>query len=343
MCLNPSCIDDVGFVACRKCWQCRERKVDDWVGRNIAESKTAKAAHVATLTYGQSLTTGEIDHINAAVLTYSDVQKFLKRLRTAGYPCRYFAVGEYGEKKGRAHWHVIIYWQKKVPELRLRSNFDFKFWDHGFTYWDRMSPDAVRYACKYLTKNQDDEAGQIFPPMPSKKPPLGDAYFRQLAQQYIDQGISPQKLVYSFPEVKRAGEPIEFHMRGKTADNFCRYIVDGWLDKYDDYPPKSEVIWEWLDKGLREYTERHAKPEFRQRRILPSPSKAPPGGTAPVQSEGHNTWISDIDGVRHYWSYDTEGDLGWHEIIGHDPVKARIAEEQQRKQREAYRVATQGA
>lgn len=262
MCINPLKVSDVGFVACRKCWQCCERKVDDWVGRNIAESMTATAAHVVTLTYGEDRSTGGIDHIRAAVLTYSDVQKYLKYLRIDGYPVRYFAVGEYGSKKGRAHWHIVLYWQGAVPDHELRENFMEKHWTHGWSYWDKVSHEAIRYACKYLTKDEADPAKQGFGPMPSKKPPLGDAYFRRLAQRYVDAGLSPQDLFYSFPDVRRvprgtrgktaksfrdAAKPINFLMGGKTADNFCRYFVEAWRATYDDEPPKSPLIWQWLE------------------------------------------------------------------------------------------------
>lgn len=229
MCVNPSKLPDGGFVPCRECWQCRETKVDDWVGRNIAESKTAKAAHVVTLTYGRDLenpTAAGIDHLRAAVLTYSDVQKFLKLLRRHGFPVRYFVTGEYGSKKGRAHWHIILYWQDRVPDVQLRRNVMFDHWPHGWTYWDKMSPQAVRYACKYLVKVAGDENGQIFGPMPSKKPPLGDAWFRDFARQHVDAGLAPQNLYYAFPDVLRRGEKLRFYMHGKTGENYLRYYVE---------------------------------------------------------------------------------------------------------------------
>ena len=169
MCIDPGKISDVGFVACRKCWQCKETKIDDWVGRCVAESKTAKAAHVVTLTYGHDLETGDTDNIRAAVLTYSDVQKYLKYLRVDGYPVRYFVVGEYGSLKGRAHWHICLYWQDKVPDHVLRENFSQKHWPHGWSYWDEASAKAVRYACKYMLKDVDDAEKQAFGPMVSKK------------------------------------------------------------------------------------------------------------------------------------------------------------------------------
>ncbi|MFU0507249.1 rolling circle replication-associated protein [Pseudaminobacter sp. NGMCC 1.201702] len=354
MCLNPSKIADVGFVACRECWQCRERKVDDWVGRNIAEGKTASAAHVVTLTYGEDLTIGGIDHIRAAVLTYSDVQKFLKYLRVDGYPVRYFVVGEYGSKKGRAHWHIVLYWQGKVPEHKLRENFMQKHWPHGLSYWDKVSAEAIRYACKYLQKDMGDDARQGFGPMPSKKPPLGDAYFQQLAERYVDAGISPQDLFYSFADVRRvphgtrsktvkvfrdAAKPIQFMMSGKTADNFCRYFVEGWRAKYNDEPPQSPVIWAWLNKGLESYVESTSMPRFERGGRVPIPWAPPPGGTPPKFDERVNAHYSDVDGVRLWFSYDTEGDLGWHEKVRPSAVKQRLLAAREEAMRQSRYLA----
>nr|WP_316650683.1 hypothetical protein [uncultured Gellertiella sp.] len=323
-------IADVGFVACRECWQCRETKIDDWVGRNIAESKFAKAAHVVTLTYGQDDKTGDRDHIRSAVLTYSDVQKYLKYLRSDGYPVRYFVVGEYGSKKGRAHWHIILYWQGPVPEHKIRENFLQKHWPHGWSYWDKCTSEAVRYACKYILKDPADHEKQGWGPMPSKKPPLGDAYFRDLAQRYVDQGLAPQHLRYSFPEVRRipngyrgrtakqfrdAMRPVRFMMHGKTAENFISYFIYLWRERFGDEPPKSELIWAYESKRLGEYFESVAEPRFDRHVKGPVP-KAPPFDGAKVQfSEKANCYYSDTASGRLWFSIDSEGDAVWHDTI----------------------------
>ncbi len=257
MCIDPGKISDVGFVACRKCWQCIENRIDDWVGRCVAESVTAVASHVVTLTYGYDLQTGDVDHIRAAVLTYSDVQKYLKLLRINGYPVRYFVTGEYGSKKGRAHWHIVLYWQKRVPEHVLKKNFAERHWPHGWSYWDKASPQAVRYACKYIQKNPEDDTLQSWGPMVSKKPPLGDAYFRTYAERYVQQGLAPQHLFYSFPDVKRnpigyraktrkqyleGAVPVRFCMQNTTAENFVGYYLDAWHKVHGTVPPKSRLL-----------------------------------------------------------------------------------------------------
>ena len=338
MCINPVKIADVGFVACRECWQCRETKIDDWVGRNIAESKTAKAAHVVTLTYGQDRTTGDIDNIRAAVLTYSDVQKYLKYLRADGFPVRYFVVGEYGSMKGRAHWHIILYWQGAVPDHKLRENFMQKHWPHGWSYWDKSTPEAVRYACKYLLKDPADEDKQGWGPMPSKKPPLGHEYFRRLADDHVEAGLSPQTLFYSFPEVRRlpAGvrakgvkilrdkmQPVRFQMAGKTAENFLSYFIERWREVYGDEPPRSKPVWAFLAKRLDEYLEAVAEPRFERHRKGAVPV-APPFEGARVQfSEVTNCYYTYQDGKRLWYSFDTEGDAVWHESINPDANRNR--------------------
>ncbi len=333
MCLNPVKISDVGFVACRECWQCRETKVDDWVGRNIAESRTAKAAHVVTLTYGQDRSTGDIDHIRAAVLTYSDVQKYLKLLRANGYPVRYFVVGEYGSMKGRAHWHIILYWQGEVPDHKLRENFMERHWPHGWSYWDKCTPEAVRYACKYLLKDPADEDKQGWGPMPSKKPPLGHDYFRRLADEHVQQGMSPQDLFYTFPEVRRIptgvrargasilrdkARPVQFRMGGKTAENFCAYFVERWREVYDDEPPRSDLIWAYQAKRLDDYLASVAEPLF-ERRGRGAVPVAPPFEGARVQfCDQANCYFTYRDDKRLWYSFDSEGDAVWHERIRPD-------------------------
>lgn len=286
MCISPNQLPDGTLVGCRNCWQCSERKILDWVGRNIAESKTAVAASVVTLTYGGG------DHERAAVLTYSDVQKYFKVLRRRGYPCRYFAVGEYGSTKGRTHWHIIIYWLERVfPHVNTNGELvgDFgneeavefngpwnaKFrgftsprkskrpepyryfdpsWPHGHMVWDTSDVAAIRYACKYIQKDVGKEDRQYHLAM-SKKPPLGHDYFQQLAARYVDAGLAPQNLFYEFDEARNAeGKKLRFQMSGVTALNFLRGYRHLWsLLYWEEHPPYSELLEEWEDKQVPDW------------------------------------------------------------------------------------------
>lgn len=260
MCQSPNKLADGTLVGCRECWQCKARYVDDWVGRCIAESKTAVASHSVTLTYGRD-EHGNPDHIRANVLTYSDVQKWFKRLRTAGFPLRYFVVGEFGGEKGRTHWHAIVYWKGQVPALKLMSNVVQAYWDHGHSYWERLTGDnpvssakAVRYVCKYTQKDLQDMEKQGLLRM-SKKPPLGADWLRQLAAQYVRQGLAPQSLFYRHAGITdRDGRPREFMLRtgSASADLFCRSFLEAWSETHGSrHVPASPVIEEYEDRMAR--------------------------------------------------------------------------------------------
>lgn len=248
MCLAPSTTATGNVFGCRKCWQCRQRKIDDWVGRCIAETKTAQATHSVTLTYGRD-EEGNIDHHKAAVLTYSDVQKFIKRLRKLGHVLRYFAVGEYGSMKGRAHWHILIFWGNTPPaEIILDKRFSFSAWPEGYAFFEKPNAASIRYVCKYIQKDFDDSDWQGHLAM-SKKPPLGTHYFLQLAKKHVEQGLAPRDTFYSFPEVKRRGEPVKFLLGGSVKFLYLQEFLRYWKELHGEkHPPNSDLIDEYLDK-----------------------------------------------------------------------------------------------
>jgi len=264
MCIAPNTLSDGTQVACHECWQCREQAINDWVGRNIAESKTSKACHAVTLTYGRN-SANDADHERAVILTYSDVQKYLKRLRRGGYPVRYFVTGEFGSKKGRAHWHIMLYWQDKVPPHELDCNFMEAHWPHGWSFWTKPTAHAVRYNCKYIQKDMGEAERQGHLAM-SKKPPLGTAYFRRVAEQYVEQGLAPQTLEYRFPEVRRrrkdgTQEVVPFMLKDRPAELYLEHFVRKWREAYPrQHLPNSELVEEFVDKGAWKERAETSKP-----------------------------------------------------------------------------------
>lgn len=253
MCKAPITLPNGIMTACHECSQCRQQSINDWVGRNIAESKTAVASSAITLTYGKGAA-NDADHERAAILTYSDVQKYIKLLRRHGYPMRYFVAGEYGSKKGRAHWHLIAYWQDKVPDHELRKNFMEEHWPHGWSFWDQVNPHTAMYVAKYVQKTMGDDMRQGHLSM-SKKPPLGTEYFRQVAEAYVQQGLAPQNLEYTFAGVNwwnRDGtkEPWRFRLKDRPAEMYLQHYVDTWRATYPgQHVPNSELVEEFLDPG----------------------------------------------------------------------------------------------
>lgn len=270
MCLSPTLIDGKE-VRCRKCWQCRNDRVDDLVGRAIAESLSSLSTVVMTLTYGRD-EANRVQHPKAAKLEYRDVQALLKRLRFAGYPCRYLAAGEYGGDRGRAHWHVVLFWQKKVPwlpPLEVREDWvvvdpdtgevllDKKgkprlFWPHGYVWVDKPEFGALKYALKYALKDESNSMRENAFGR-STSPPLGVYHFQERAEKMVRQGLAPQSPFYTFPDVKkRKGQERRFRLSGRALDIFILHWMAGWssLRAGERFPP-SPFLEEWQDANAR--------------------------------------------------------------------------------------------
>lgn len=338
MCLNLIKLPDGSEARCQKCWQCLRDKVDDWTGRCIAEGQVSAAAHAVTLTYGRDTRYDAIDHVRAAALTYSDVQKFLKRMRKDGLKVRYFVVGEYGSMKGRAHWHALLFWENAQPIVRLRENTDFHWWPHGHTFWDALTPEAIRYACKYIAKEEVPDGDMHHKGM-SRHPPLGDGYFRLLAARYVAARLAPQDWYYSFAEVRKGNHPQKFRMQGKTRENFMRYFRDQWWEAYGDHPPNSDILDEWEDANAERGSQDEAQrvlaaekvglmslrdsvPHEGLTRAVPKPKTSQLRSWMDPNrlsfSETLNVWMYVFDGEQRpwYWARDDEGEWGWRAKIG---------------------------
>ncbi|QCS36987.1 replication initiation protein [Tortoise microvirus 39] len=320
MCQSPNKLACGTLVACRECWQCNENRITDWVGRCIAETETAVRSHAFTLTYGRD-EGGNVHHARSAVLTYSDVQKFFKLLRRHGYPCRFLVAGEYGERKGRAHWHGVIFWQDRAPDLPLRENYQHPYWPHGHTYWDDPLPSAMRYACKYITKDNRKKK-QSYISM-SKRPLLGAQYFTDLAGTYVRQQLAPQGPYYWFPQVlaRTDGKPVKFYMSEAVRDHFCQSYLDQWQARYPDrHPPVSQLLEEYEDRKAR--FDRDFKPD----RFRPGgsyPWMPTPNGEAIRFSQPHNAYYYDGPEGRRFWSFDQTGDRAWLSVVRTDPLLYR--------------------
>lgn len=168
-------IDDLP-VRCRKCAPCRQTHTDSWTLAAMAEHETSLESWTLTLTYKP----GEVGE---NFLKYSDIQNLMKRLRKAGHEFRYVCAGELGGKKGRPHWHLIIFWQTPPPDRGKIIGYsdcgtyerrDWPSWPHGHTVIDPIfGARSVRYICKYIQK-ADEGAGKF---TSSKRPGIGQDYF----------------------------------------------------------------------------------------------------------------------------------------------------------------------
>lgn len=316
MCINARIHPDGLKTPCRKCWQCRENRINDWTGRCIAERETAVAASIVTLTYGGG------DCAESRFLRKSDMTAYFKAIRNDGHKVRTFYVGEYGSKKGRAHWHAVLFWPEPMPYREMRQNITDKWWPHGFSYWDSAEEADIRYVMKYINKDNRDEVAARSMGM-SRKPVLGRDYFVELAARYVQQGIAPQRPFYKFREVlDKSGKPLEFYMPPRIAEAFVADFVAAWqAARPGTWWPSSEFVDAWHDRS-RNYT---PDPKSEKRRYREQPWMLPPNGGVQRFDEKRNSFYAYVGGERLYWSWDERGKRAWQRKIVTEMEAERLA------------------
>lgn len=138
-----------------------------------------RSAVFLTLTYSD-------EHLpKGGVLVKRDLQLYLKRLRMACSPIRirFFAVGEYGERTSRPHYHLIVY--GLGPE---NEDIITKAWSLGFVHIGSVTSDSIQYCTGYVSKKMtavSDPRLEGRPPefaVMSRRPGLGAASAQLLGE-----------------------------------------------------------------------------------------------------------------------------------------------------------------
>lgn len=139
------------LVPCGKCVACLVSKRNEWTFRLGIEHRYAKSSLFVTLTYDQK-------HLpsDGSVSKY-DLQCFFKRLRKnyGVIGIRYYAVGEYGSKSGRPHYHIILF---NCDEGAVRKAWiDSKSKPIGIVHVGKVSAASIAYVTKYVIQRDEQE------------------------------------------------------------------------------------------------------------------------------------------------------------------------------------------
>lgn len=136
------------LVPCGKCGFCLANKRMNWVFRIKQEMKAQlQPGYFLTLTYDEKHVprTQENEH----TLRFRHVQLYLKRLRKAGYYCKYVCVGEYGTKTKRPHYHMLLW--SDAPVEFLESNWKNRKNELlGFIHFGTLTVESAMYSMKYI-------------------------------------------------------------------------------------------------------------------------------------------------------------------------------------------------
>jgi len=137
-------------VPCGQCPTCKKRRVDGWVFRMLQQEKASLFAHFITLTYDTAhVPFSDFGHLT---LRKDDLQKYFKRLRklVPDLKLKYYAVGEYGSKTWRPHYHAIVY---NVPKERYFTDaWSIDGVSLGAVHVGAVSTDSIAYTMKYIDK-----------------------------------------------------------------------------------------------------------------------------------------------------------------------------------------------
>lgn len=155
-CIKPKYIakNDI-VVPCGSCAFCAATKRSDWALRLHYESKKHYGSKFVTLTYSNNNLTYDS---GSPQLVKSDLQKWFKRVRKAGYKMRYYAVGEYGSKTYRPHYHIIVFGD--IPEAVLRKAWSFqnkktgKYYAIGHAHIGSVTEASIMYCLGYIVNGK---------------------------------------------------------------------------------------------------------------------------------------------------------------------------------------------
>lgn len=176
--LETNCID----VPCGKCAACQIVKRKAMSVRLSHEARMHDDCCFLTLTYDdENVPTTDWNVFKSPIKQFdrglgslpeltllpADVQKFMKRLRRHleyhyGYrKLRYFAVGEYGTRTHRPHYHILIFGWSPDDKVLLkthngkpvyRSPMLERLWKFGFSSVSDVNTAVAKYAARYVTK-----------------------------------------------------------------------------------------------------------------------------------------------------------------------------------------------
>lgn len=172
MCYTPIRVKDANkiyhTVPCSKCPKCLARRASAWSFRLMQEEKVSQSAYFITLTYDTSYV--PLTEKKFMQLRKRDLQLYFKRVRKShgpGVRLKYYAVGEYGGKFSRPHYHIILYNAKiqcmltKKDENALRIHgldgkleLMSKHWIYGHTTFGQVNGASIGYSLKYISKGR---------------------------------------------------------------------------------------------------------------------------------------------------------------------------------------------
>lgn len=136
-------------LPCGRCPNCVARRISAWSFRLMVEDRQSHSSLFVTLTYGDDSLPRTIS--NYKTLSRRDVQLFCKRLRKLQPhdKIKYYAVGEYGSKFWRPHYHAIIF---NADPDKVERAWSLGGRGIGLVHIGNVTGASIGYCLKYMAK-----------------------------------------------------------------------------------------------------------------------------------------------------------------------------------------------
>jgi len=218
-------------VPCGKCDGCKADKALTWALRIHNEASLHDKNCFMTITYDDA-------HLpEDGKINKDHMQRFLKRLRHTGQ-FRYYAVGEYGGKTQRPHYHAIVFGQDFLAGSNIQINSELytdsaisDCWGSGSVILAPFTMATACYVAGYVSKKIGDH--DSFHLM-SRRPGIGKEWLARNISDVRRSGklviegreypVPPRYLVWKEDEL--------FHVKQERSERFKNMPIEKRIDMH---------------------------------------------------------------------------------------------------------------
>lgn len=231
---------------CGSCSSCIFKAVMAKTGAMLNESQYSGDVAFLTMTYRPDVPGGKSRADMAdKVLHPPHIRTLRERMRRDSHygKFRSLIVGEYGDLRGRAHWHVILWSEdgESLPEFPHDERFQWKHWPHGHCF-ARPNPgqEAFQYVAGYclsslLRADLGPRGGpsQLYMTA-SRRPVLGYRIFAELGARAAEFDVPP-----SFNYLPPGGDrKYNYTMKDRARDLY----IDAYLERLAEVRPNDPTF-----------------------------------------------------------------------------------------------------
>ena len=246
------------FLApCGKCDYCKQQKLDGIVQRLQFEFDSTYQTLFVTYTYDDDHVCQNLSKSDAKTMI-SDLKNTLNRAYgtwkdgrlASSFKFKYFLVGEYGEKRGRVHMHLLLFLPKSVDWHLIQSSnrfgyiCDIQVAGKGSLYY------VAEYCVKSLVSDDNVQYQGKSDPFYLQSNGIGISFVNSRLGKSLRMANS-----YEYRDAKGYKHILPKYLRNKTFDYFQRQAIsDKIADELRSRQPHSvqdrNLLLDNLDKKL---------------------------------------------------------------------------------------------